>query len=244
MKDKKILLVTGASSDIGMGLIRKVYRNYSIVLAHYRTENDQLLQLQDDIGKERCLLIKADFSEPEDIARLISDIREADLIPDHIVHLPAPKAFNKKFHKCTLAEYRQELQISFLSIEEILRTFIPYMSKNRYGKIILMLSSCCINNPPKYQAPYVTTKYALMGLMKSLSVEYADKGITVNAVSPDMIETKFLSEVPDLIIETNAAAGPTGRNLQVEDVTPAIQFLLSEDADMITGTNITITGGK
>lgn len=68
---------------------------------------------------------------------------------------------------------------------------IPNMAKKKYGRIVFMLTSCTINNPPKYQSSYVTVKYALLGLMKALAVEYADRGITVNGVSPDMMETKF-----------------------------------------------------
>ena len=88
------------------------------------------------------------------------------------------------------------------------------------------------------------TKYALLGLMKSLSVEYADKGIMVNGVSPDMIETKFLKDIPDLVIRQNAERSPLKRNLTIEDVVPTFDFLLSDAADTITGQNIGITGGK
>ena len=59
-----------------------------------------------------------------------------------------------------------------------------------------MLTSCTTNIPPKYLASYVTSKYALLGLVKALSNEYADKGIRINGISPSMIETKFLENIP------------------------------------------------
>ena len=84
----------------------------------------------------------------------------------------------------------------------ILQAFIPKMSKQNYGKIVFMLSAYLLGIPPKFQSPYITVKYALLGLMRNLASEYAAKGIMVNAVSPDMMETKFLSELPELIKES------------------------------------------
>jgi len=126
----------------------------------------------------------------------------------------------------------------------VLKSFLPAMIKAKRGKIVFMLTSYVNNVPPKYQSIYVTTKYALLGLMKSLASDYADKRIQINAVSPEMIETKFLSDISEHIVEQNAASSPIGRNLNVEDVIPTLEFLLSEGSDCITGENIAITGGK
>lgn len=118
------------------------------------------------------------------------------------------------------------------------------MSKSKYGRIIFLLSSNTIGKPAKYQSSYVTVKYALLGLMKALAAEYADKGITVNGVSPDMMETKFLSGIPDLIVEQNRENGPMGRNVYVEEILPMIQYMLSEEGASMTGQNIEISGGR
>ena len=79
--------------------------------------------------------------------------------------------------------------------------------------------------------------------MRNLAAEYAPKGITVNAVSPDMMETKFLSELPELIKEQSANKNPLGRNIYVDEVIPTIEYLLSSGSDVVTGQNIGITGG-
>ena len=107
-----------------------------------------------------------------------------------------------------------------------------------------MLTSCTINIPPKYLASYVTSKYSLLGLIKALSNEYADKGIRINGISPTMIETKFLSNVPELLVKQNAMNSPTGRNLAVDDVIPLFEFLLSNQSNSITGQNIAISNGN
>ena len=80
--------------------------------------------------------------------------------------------------------------------------------------------------------------------MRNLDAEYASKGIIVNAVSPDMMETKFLSELPELIKEHSAKNNPLGRNIYVDEVVPTMEYLLSSGSDVVTGQNIGVTGGE
>lgn len=124
------------------------------------------------------------------------------------------------------------------------QAFIPFMKKQKSGKIVVMLTIHTQGVPPSFVAPYVTVKYAMLGLVKSLAVEYAGKGIQVNGVSPEMIDTKFLSDMPDFVKEQSVLNFPMKRFLQVEDVIPTFEYLLSEAADCVTGQNICITGGK
>lgn len=238
----RVLLMTGASSDVGIELLQKMADNYEVILAHYNHSAEKLLELKETIG-DKLILLQADFSLPEGVAGLISQINHLGQSPDHIIHLPAQKMFHQKFNKCRWEEYQRGIDVSLRSIVLLLQEYLPAMAKRKYGKVVFMLTSCVLNMPPKYQASYVAVKYALLGLMKSLSVEYADKGITVNGISPDMIETKFLSEVPELIVQKNAMDSPLGRNLTVQDVVPAFEYLLSDAADAVTGQNLGITGG-
>ena len=117
------------------------------------------------------------------------------------------------------------------------------MAKKKYGKIVFMLSSYTIGTPPSAMAHYVTSKYALLGLAKTLSSEYSSKKICVNSISPSMIETNFLSEIPEMMVQLTADKHPLKRNGMPSDVIPAIKFLLSDDSNFITGVNIPITGG-
>ena len=242
MKEHKILLVTGASSDVGAALISQVSTNYDKVIAHYSRSRSIVSALQQKFG-EKIIPLQANFSDPVSIKNMLTTIDEKNIWPDHIVHFVAPKAYNQKFDKDVLENFDTDWDVSVKSIIQVLLASIPHMKKQKYGKIIFMLTSYVLNIPVKYQTSYVTTKYALLGLMKSLAVEYADKGITVNAVSPEMIETKFLAEIPTLIVEKNAMISPLGRNLTVHDVVPTYEFLLSDEADAISGVNIPITAG-
>lgn len=241
--DKKILLILGASSDIGINLITNTYLSYDLILAHYCHNNQILLELKEQLG-DRLQLIQADFSDETSIKKMVSFIVEQYGHVSHIVHLSSPKVKNIKFKKSSWSSFQYGFDIQIRSIYLILKAFLPDMEKSRYGKVVFLLSSCTINEPPKYWGDYVTTKYSLLGFMKALAAEYASKQININAISPSMIETKFLENIPELMIEENAARSPLKRNAKTTDVVPMIQFLLSDDASYIVGQNIVISGGN
>lgn len=242
MNKGKILLVTGASSDVGAELIRNVGKNYEKVWAHYRSSAAIIEELRKQVG-EQVTPVKADFSDLKSTEDFIESIRVSGDIPNHIVHLPAPKVHCLQFHKHTWDSYQLEIDTSLRSITMILQSFIPQMAKKKYGKIVFMLSAYLLGVPPKFQSQYITVKYALFGLMRNLAAEYASKGIMVNGVSPDMMETKFLSELPNLIKEQSAKNNPLGRNIYIQEVIPTIKYLLSSESDAVTGQNIGITWG-
>lgn len=242
---RKNLLILGASSEIGIRILREIYMDYQIVYVQYRKMNDELNKIILEAGERvRVVPLQADLLEEKSVSKMLADLCSMEYTPNHIVHLPAPKAYHKQFHKDQWENFRKGWEISVHAIVEILQILMPKMTKERYGRIVLMLTSCTLNIPPKFQASYVTIKYALLGLMKALSAEYAEKGITVNGISPDMIKTKFLSEVPEMIVEQTAADSPLGRHIYIEELIPVIKYLLSDAGAAMTGQNIGITGGK
>ena len=243
MREKKTLFVTGASSELGCALIENVAANYDLIVAHYRSSVDRLLPLEEKL-KEKLMLVQADFSDAVSVRKMLEFLNERGVKPDHIVHMAALPMENKHFKKQDWCNFAANIETDLRPIVEILEEFMPAMSKQKYGKIVFMLTSCTVGMPPKYTTVYTTAKYALLGLMKSLAAEYAEKGITVNGVSPEMIDTRFLKDLPDLIKEMNAQNMPQKQNLKVEQVVPTLAFLLSDGADMISGQNIAITDAK
>ena len=240
---EKIILITGASSDLGMAYITENAEEYCKIIAHYHHENERFVELCRTYG-DRIVPVQSDFSHKEDVQQFIAQIKEQNLVPTHILHLVSPATRSVKFHKSRMEDYELMMQVSVYSIVEILKAFLPEMQKQKFGRILLMLSAYVQIPDPKFAAPYVTAKYALLGLMKDVAAEYASKGITVNGISPQMIETKFLKDVPELIVEQQRTAGPLQRLLQKEDILPMMKLLLSEEAAAITGENIGITGGN
>lgn len=243
MSKDKVLLLLGASSDIGIGLIEAVHQDYDYIIAHYHRENDKLMAWKENL-QDKLIMQQADFAEEQDTVRFISKIQDLPFEPTDIVHLCSPFAEQNRFHKMSWDSFQEMINTSLRSLVQILQAFLPGMSKRKGGRVVVMLTAYTLNVPPKFLSSYVTVKYALLGLVKALAAEYANKKICINGVSPEMIETKFLANTAELIVQSSAESNPMGRNLVVEDVIPTIQYLLSDASTFVTGQNIAITGGK
>jgi 3-oxoacyl-[acyl-carrier protein] reductase len=238
---KDIILIIGASSDIGLNLIENL-NDEALIIAHYNSSNHKLLELSKKINNE-VIALKADLSKEDEIKNLL-DVIESDYgLPSKIIHLAAPKFKNIRFKEIVWDDFQNEIDVSLKSIMLTLNRFLPKMAKLKQGKVVIMLSSVVINVPPKALTQYTTIKHALLGLVKSLASEYSNKNIQINAVSPSMIETKFLDNINEKLVELNAYNHPLKRNASINEVTPIIIMLISKESDYINGVNIPITGG-
>jgi 3-oxoacyl-[acyl-carrier protein] reductase len=239
---KNIILIVGASSDIGLDLIKSLDEE-CLILAHYNSSDDKLLELSKKIDN-KMIMLKADLSKDSEIISMLDDIENNYGIPNKIIHLAAPKFENIRFKDIGWDSFQNDIDISLKSIILILNRFLPKLAKQKEGKVVIMLSSVVMNIPPKALTQYTTVKYALLGLVKSLASEYADKNIQINSISPSMVETKFLENINEKFVELGAYNHPLKRNAIVEDITPIIKMLISNESDYINGINIPITGGS
>lgn len=242
MADKdKILLVTGASSDVGIALLKKIYRSYSRIYVQYRNKSDALKQLIERMKEcTEVIEVCCDFDNDMDIQNLLVAVTEPGFEPDHFVHLPSPNPGNAYFQKKSIEDFRYGWRVSVESCILVLQSILPHMASQKYGRVLVMLSSITAGVAPKFLSDYVTAKYALLGLMKSLSIEYAARGVTFNGVSPDMMNTKFLAGYPHLVVETYAESKATKRNVEVSEILPIMEYILSEESASMTGQNICI----
>ena len=239
---KNIILIIGASSDIGLNLIKNISED-AFIIAHYNSSNEKLLELSKEITNE-LVTLKADLSKERDVSVFIDTVELNHGVPNKIIHLAAPKFENIRFKDISWDSFQNEINISLKSIVLILNRFLPKMAKLKQGKVLIMLSSVVINVPPKSLSQYTTIKYAMLGLVKSLASEYADKNIQINSVSPSMVETKFLDNINEKLVELTAYSHPLKRNAEIAEITPIIKMLISKESDYINGVNIPITGGS
>jgi len=237
-----IIFIIGASSDIGLNLINHITED-ALIIAHYNNNNKKLLEIA-STSKNKIVPIKADLSKENEIQDMITTIEKEYGIPNKIIHLAAPKFENIRFKNLSWVEFQKDIDISLKSLILILTNFLPKLAKEKRGKVVCMLSSVTMNIPPKALVQYTTIKYALLGLVKSLASEYADKNIQINSISPSMVETKFLDNINEKFVELSAYNHPLKRNAKVDDITPILKMLISEESDYINGINIPITGGS
>lgn len=238
----RVLLVTGASSDIGLELIRQMDRPGRRIVAHSSQSGERVRELAAGLASE-VIPVCADLRNAAELQEMINAIKAVG-VPDQIVHLPAPPFTLERFSKRSWEEFDAELEIGLRSIVSLLHSFLPAMVERRSGQVVFVLSSVTMGVPPKGTASYTTAKYALLGLMKSLASEYSEYGIRFNAVSPSMVDTRFLSKLPARLVELAAEGHPQRRHAECREVASVIRFLLSDDATYVSGANIPITGGS
>ncbi len=242
--ERETVLVVGASSDIGMEIIRQMAtRRNSLVIAHYNQSLAKLTQLQQSLVGQVVVPIQADLAREAEVERFVTTVREQYPLPDKIVHLAAPKLEYVRFKDIRWDHFQRDLNVQLRSLVATLQAFLPAMAQRKRGKVVVVLSSVTLNIPPSAMAHYVTAKYAQLGLVRALASEFSAKRLNINAVSPTMVETAFLEKLPERMVEIAAAGNPFHRNATPRDVAGAVRFLLSADADYLTGVNLPITGG-
>jgi 3-oxoacyl-[acyl-carrier protein] reductase len=240
--DTDLTLVTGASSDIGIALLRALLTGTnSRVLAHGFRGLERISRLADEFGG-RVIPLQADLSDAAATVSFADSVAKYG-VPSAIVHLPALKLNYERFTKLKRENFALDMAVQLHSATVLLQRFLPRMAKLTRARVVFMLSSVVHGVPPKFMTQYTVVKYAQLGLMRALAAEYAATPIRINAVSPSMVETQFLADLSDLVIQGSAASNPIGRNAKPEDIIGAIQFLLSPDSDYISGIALPIAAG-
>ena len=238
---EKVYLITGATSDVGYELINTLKSDDALFLLQGFGDAEKLTACCEE-NNVNYHYFDVNLSDSEATDNFVEQLKE--YAPTHFVHLPALRVINTKFKSFDEERFLADMNVQVMSAVKICKLIMPKMAKAKYGRVLFMATSYVLANPPKNTGAYIMAKNAIVGLMTSLAADYVANGITVNSVSPSMIETKFLAETSHLIVEAAANEHPMKRNAQVNDVVPAMAFLLSDEARFITGVNLPITGGS
>jgi 3-oxoacyl-[acyl-carrier protein] reductase len=244
-KSERIVLITGASSDIGIALVRALLtaENPPIVLAHSFRGGEKTRQLRQEFG-DRVQPIEADFSNAASVKAMTEDILTRYGAPHSIVHLPALRLAYERFTKFDWARFESDMAVQVQSAIVMLQKFLPKMAKMESSRVVFVLSSVTHGMPPKFLSMYTVLKYAQLGLMRALAAEYAATSVRINGISPSMVETQFLQGIAEIAVQLSATANPQGRNATPADLVGAIQFLLSPASSYITGADLPIAAGS
>lgn len=235
------ILLTGATSDIGLEVAKLVAPGTTLLAQCRRSDGlSELIQARPDLD---VVPLVAELSDRAQVERVLKEVNERSERVVGVVHLAAPKLQLNRFKELEWSAIDHALEVQVHSIARILQGLLPRMVKSGGASVVLVLSSVTVV-PQSFMFDYMLAKHALLGVMRALSVEYVGKGIRVNAVSPSMTETKFLSELPRQVRELAAEQHPLKRNATPVEVAKAIHFLLSASASFVSGVNLAVTGGE
>ena len=149
---------------------------------------------------------------------------------------------DKSFVKMTSEMWDDVISVNLTGTFNCTKAVIDGMLERRYGRIV-NISSVIGRMGNRGQANYAASKAGIIGLTQTLAKEFADKGVTVNAVAPGFIGTDMLKSVPDKIMEKILAQIPMGRLGKPEEIASAVTYLVSPEAGYITGQVIDVNGG-
>ena len=252
----KTAVVTGSTSGIGLGMARAFAGEGANVLLNGFGAADEIeatrRALETDFGV-RALYSPADMSKPDEIAGMIRTAEETFGSVDILVNNAGIQ------HVAPVEEFPPEKWDAIIAINlsaafHATRAAVPGMKARRWGRIINTASAHSLVASP-FKSAYVTAKHGIAGFTKTIALEVATHGITVNCISPGYVWTPLVErQIPDTMRARNLtkeqvigdvllAAQPTKQFVTVDQVAALALFLTREEAANITGANLSMDGG-
>ena len=241
----KSVLIIGASGGVGRAAAMKLaHCGYNLIL-HYNSNFGVVEQLKTEIEKlgRKAICCKANLLDLTDIQNLVSFVKREHQILIGYVNCSTVKLPNIKFQNLEWNNILDHIDINIKSNFLILKEILPLFENKKYGKIVF-LTTQSIEYPANEMLHYITSKGALNAFAKALAFEYASKGIRVNMISPSMIDTDLVADVPQKIKMLTEARTPLKKLCTVDDVANAVSYLISNESDFMTGETLRLNGGQ
>lgn len=246
----KTAIVTGGSSGIGQAIALDL-GNHGANIAIADVVSGE--QTSIEIGKmgRTAIYVKADVSNPKEVEKIFtSTIKKFEAI-DILVNCagilsPYKGMENYKFAQITEVNWEKLININLKGVFLCSQSVIPYMVKQKRGKIInigSIASSSPILNVTMGGAEYCISKAGVHSVTRVLACELAPYGINVNTVAPGPIETPMLKDIMEMVKKKYENIIPLGRLGKPQDIANVVTFLATEAANYITGQAIHVNGG-
>jgi 3-hydroxybutyrate dehydrogenase len=248
--------VTGSTSGIGLGIAEGLAQEGVHLVLNGFGEAHEIEALRQRLASDygvKVIYDGADMSQGADIARMMIEVADKtgglDIVVNNagIQHVSPVEDFPE-------AKWDAIIAINLSSAFHTTKAAMPYMKKQRWGRIVNIASAHGLVASP-FKSAYVAAKHGIMGFTKTVALECAQEGVTVNAICPGYVLTPLVErQIPDTakargLTEEQVkrdvllAAQPTKKFVTVEQIAATTIFLCSDAAASITGSHIAVEGG-
>jgi 3-hydroxybutyrate dehydrogenase len=256
MLNGKTALVTGSTSGIGLGIARTYAAQGANIVLNGFGDAAEIEEIRARIASDHGVTVRydgADMSRPDAIESMIGNAGEIfggiDILVNNagIQHVAPIDEF-------PVAKWEQILAINLSASFHTIRLALPRMKAKKWGRIINIASAHALVASP-YKSAYVAAKHGIAGLTKTVALEVAQQGITMNAICPGYVWTPLVEkQIPDtakarglteeqVINDVLLHAQPTKKFVQVDEIAALALFLASDAAASLTGAIIPVDGG-
>jgi len=252
----KSALVTGSTSGIGRAIAEALADQGANIMLNGFGDGAEIEALRIDLqvrSGARALYSPADMTKPDEISAMI-DTANTEFGGVDILVNNAGIQFVSPIEEFPDAKWNAIIAINLSSSFHTTKRVLGGMKKRGWGRIVNLASAHSLVASP-YKVAYVAAKHGLAGLTKTIALECAEDGVTVNAVSPGYVLTPLVEkQIPDtaaargmteqqVVQDVILAAQPTKKFIGVDQVAATVVFLCSDAASGMTGANLSIDGG-
>ena len=240
----RVALVTGAVGGIGQAIASLLAKEGASLALHYLVESDEVAaEFLKGFTQQgyKAKTYKADLSKHEAVTSvvetIIKDFGQIDILVNN-----AGITMDRTLKNMTPDEWEKVIAVDLSSVFYCSKAVINQMLSRGYGRII-SISSVVGQKGNVGQTNYAAAKAAIIGFTKSLALETAKRGITVNAVAPGFVKTAMTDKIPKEIVEKIVETIPAGRMAEPWEIARAVVFLADEKSSYVTGQVLNVNGG-
>ena len=232
----KRVLVTGSSRGIGKEIALYLAKNGFDIDVHYVGNQTKAIETAEEIKAldKNAEILKFDIKNREECSKVLSDRLYYGIV------LNAGIAKDNVFPTLTDDDWDEVIDTNLTGFYNVLKPLVMPMISNRIKGRIITMSSVAALSGNRGQVNYSASKAGIIGATKSLALELAKRGITVNCVAPGVIDTDMIKDVP---LDEVKKLIPMRRLGQAREVASLVNYLMSNDASYITGQVISVNGG-
>jgi acetoacetyl-CoA reductase len=243
MSEQRVAIVTGGARGIGAAITTTLAESGVHVAVGYSRDRDAADRLAGVLTTQgRSVSVhQGNVGSPEDCLRVAEEVLGTHGRIDHLVN-NAGITVDKSMRRMSVEDWHAVLRINLSGAFYMTKAVLEPMLERGFGRIV-NISSLSGQTGNIGQVNYAASKSGLFGMTRSLALETARKGITVNCVAPGYINTEMVAAMPPEVIEKVVSKVPVGRLGQACEIARAVQFLVDDGAGYITGSILSVNGG-